>query len=501
MPKPSVPSASGGAFAGVLQTWNQQSLQRKATFAAVALGVVPAFLVGVVAFVQSRGSVRDQIIETQESLLLELTQEVGIYARDRISEARSLAASPLLTNPRLSEIATTQEKVAMLNTFIDTKGDYDSVVVFDLAGNPLFQSKSPRPFRGNLKGTPFFDNAIATQDISVKDPTVSESSGRVSIEMAVPIKQNVTGETIGILRTRLPSNSLEDIFEHVEEEGYEFGLINNSGKFFIAEEDDLIGQDSGAEVVELADLRQKVQVHYHGEALGDESDRGNEAGADGLLDVITLVGAKDVTDGDRVVVSYAAVEESRSTADDLGWGMFLSQAQNEAFAPARNLGLILGTTILPVALGVAGIALFLSRKAIRPVLAAASTVDKIGRGDLDARLQIKGSDELAMLGNNVNEMASRLEVLVKEQSSSVEQAGLLADVTGAAVFTEEQRQEVFAKTLGDARQLLKCDRMVIYRFNQDFSGYISNENVGAGWPRALDDEIADACIPDQLLDA
>jgi methyl-accepting chemotaxis protein PixJ len=48
---------------------------------------------------------------------------------------------------------------------------------------------------------------------------------------------------------------------------------------------------------------------------------------------------------------------------------------------------------------------------------------------------------------------------------------------------------------------LGSDRVVIYRFNPDWSGYIFAEDVGAGFPRALADKIEDSCIGDNLINA
>ncbi|MEM6445826.1 MAG: methyl-accepting chemotaxis protein [Cyanobacteria bacterium P01_D01_bin.123] len=495
------PEGESGFWSTLTHAWNQQSLQRKATAAALALGILPAALVGSIAVLQSRAVVQSRIKSSQESLLLELTQEVGIYTRDRINEVRDLAQTPILTNPRLIEASTLQDKIGLLNSFIDTYGGYDSVVMFDLKGNPLYQSKSSRPFSGNYSNRPFFQRAIATQEFAFKDPSVSESSGRVSLEMTAPVKENGTGRLLGVLRARIPADELQNIFDRSEEAGYQYNLINQAGTFFASNEAEIIGEDAGREARELDGVRDRLAITYLDETV-DEVLARDGVRADSLQNVITFDNAKDLEDGgERLVLSVATVEESRSTAADLGWLITLSQERDEAFAPARTLfWTLLGITT--VAAGViAAVAVIGARRAVKPVLDAASAVDKIGRGDLDARLQIQGNDELAILGNNVNEMAARLETLVSEQSASAEQAGVLADVTAASVFTDEERQQVFAKALGDARQLLKCDRVVVYRFNEDFSGYIAHENVAAGWPRALDDIVTDPCIPEQLLEA
>ena len=51
------------------------------------------------------------------------------------------------------------------------------------------------------------------------------------------------------------------------------------------------------------------------------------------------------------------------------------------------------------------------------------------------------------------------------------------------------------------RAELQADRVVVYRFNPNKSGYIAGEAVLPNWVQALNDQIEDACIPQALIDA
>lgn len=46
----------------------------------------------------------------------------------------------------------------------------------------------------------------------------------------------------------------------------------------------------------------------------------------------------------------------------------------------------------------------------------------------------------------------------------------------------------------EVRQFLECDRVLIYRFNSDFSGTVVVESVAPGWRPALDSTIKDTCF-------
>ncbi|MBA2747258.1 MAG: GAF domain-containing protein, partial [Tatlockia sp.] len=60
---------------------------------------------------------------------------------------------------------------------------------------------------------------------------------------------------------------------------------------------------------------------------------------------------------------------------------------------------------------------------------------------------------------------------------------------------------IFNQALTGAREILNVDRVVIYRFNPDWSGYILSESVLPGFPCALDNRIEDACISQELIEA
>ncbi|WP_144875698.1 PAS domain-containing protein, partial [Hyella patelloides] len=48
------------------------------------------------------------------------------------------------------------------------------------------------------------------------------------------------------------------------------------------------------------------------------------------------------------------------------------------------------------------------------------------------------------------------------------------------------RQEIFAITTNELRETLKCDRVALYHFNQDWSGQFIAESVGKGWIKLVE---------------
>jgi methyl-accepting chemotaxis protein len=85
----------------------------------------------------------------------------------------------------------------------------------------------------------------------------------------------------------------------------------------------------------------------------------------------------------------------------------------------------------------------LANRAIKPIQEAANTVEKIGLGDLDTRLEVVREDELGVLSSNINIMANQIKYLNEEQqqeASRLEAARKEARAE-ADERAEQQKQE------------------------------------------------------------
>ncbi|MDY6807134.1 MAG: GAF domain-containing protein, partial [Cyanobacteriota bacterium] len=61
-------------------------------------------------------------------------------------------------------------------------------------------------------------------------------------------------------------------------------------------------------------------------------------------------------------------------------------------------------------------------------------------------------------------------------------------------------EEILNSTVAEVRQFLQTDRVIIYRFNPDWSGVIVAESVGEGWESCLGLTIKDSCFVRTWLD-
>ena len=90
--------------------------------------------------------------------------------------------------------------------------------------------------------------------------------------------------------------------------------------------------------------------------------------------------------------------------------------------------------------------------------------------------------------------------LLEQSDAKAEQAHQFIELTHR-IRGSLNETEVLNTTVRELRKELRADRVVVYSFNYDWSGYISAESVLSGWPHALDNNIKDPCIPQHLLQA
>ncbi len=165
----------------------------------------------------------------------------------------------------------------------------------------------------------------------------------------------------------------------------------------------------------------------------------------------------------------------------------------------------MGTVV--TALLVGGIVAILANRLTQVILAATTAVNELGQGNLNTRIAIEGEDELAVLGSNINHMADQLQDLLQKQTDEAEQLKLLTlervsllEATQALKNFAIQlsgilnSEDIYNLAVHDIQKALKTERVIIYKFDNDWLGNVITESIIAGYPRVLGAEIHDSCL-------
>jgi len=451
---------------GVFAAFKRLGLSTKATLLAIAIGTLPVLGIGILAYTVANGTITKQISDNQQADGLGLLDKINRFIVERYGDIQVLSNLPVLANPRVREVTGLKEKQAVLDSYVAAYKVYDSIAVFDLDGKLLYQSAS-EPL-ANQKSREYFQEVLRNNVPFISQPTLSKDSGKVSIITAAPVKDISTGKTIAIVRGRIPVKSLEPILQNYKDSGENYNLIDASGKVFLSAEPYDIGRDAFGDFPGLAELRTAKKA-------------------------ASIVAVKK-SDSKQQLVSYIP-PTTVTGLPPLKWEAVVATDTATSFATQKELLLTIAIGTGLTALIVGAIAAWLAKRATTPILNATEAVEQLGRGKLNTRLNIQGEDELAVLGTNINLMATRLETLVKGQELDTERARSFASLT-LRIRGSLKREDVLNTSVREVRQVLNTDRVVIYAFEDEIEwhGNVLAESVAGFWPKMTGVKIDDPCF-------
>ena len=198
----------------------------------------------------------------------------------------------------------------------------------------------------------------------------------------------------------------------------------------------------------------------------------------------------DDIDGRPVLSAHAPVER-------LGWLVFVELPLDEANAPLylsiqRSAALLLAALALATSAG-----LFVARRMTTPIRALHDGAARIGRGDLNHRINIKTSDELETLGEQFNRMAAQLqdsyaslERKVEERTHQLELANS-AKSRFLAVASHDLRQPLHAlglfvaqlrttTTAAERQRIIERVDAAVAMMNELFKALLDVSRIDAG---------------------
>ena len=131
----------------------------------------------------------------------------------------------------------------------------------------------------------------------------------------------------------------------------------------------------------------------------------------------------------------------------------------------------------------------------RPLKRLASFAQQIGVGETGTRLEETSDrhDEIGILSQELNQMAANIEVSLKARRQEAEYARFFGDLA-ATTRDFPTVEDVLAHAVKASRDTLQVDRVVVYRFNPDWSGLIVAEAAIPGLIPCLNTTIADTCM-------
>ncbi|MEH1869521.1 MAG: methyl-accepting chemotaxis protein [Nostoc sp.] len=444
-------------------------LAKKATILAIAIGTIPVLSIGAIAFTFANKSITKQITQSQQAEATGLSDKINRFMLGRYGDIQVISSLPFLTSSQGS--TSNSQKQAVLDRIVEAYKAYDSVAVFDRQGNLIVQSTG-EPL-DNQKDLTYFQDTLQKDTPIISKPEAVKNTGVVSIYIAAPVKEKRTGQTVGVVRARLPVTSLEEVIKNYVANGQQYQLLDASGTVFLSPQKGLLGKEAKGEYANLPKLLTANK-------------------ADSFTDV-------SKTDKKQKLVSYVPATRLDGLPD-LNWQVLLSTDTATVFEPQRQLLWTIAVGTALTALIVGAIASWLAKLTTLPILTATAALAKLGQGKFNTRVEIEREDELGVLSANINLMAEQLQVLVKEQEVDVEGAKLLADIT-LQIRRSLKTENIYHAAVKEVQQVLKTDRVIIYSLNPDNrDGVVVAESVTGNWPEMLGVKIDDPYFRERYIE-
>ncbi|MBD2092432.1 GAF domain-containing protein [Microcoleus sp. FACHB-1515] len=486
---PAQPASSGSRHSQaphlkLLRWWQSISIRRKATVLAIALGVVPVLVVTGASEYFAIRALEANVRREQKARAIAVSQDVAGIAAERYQTVQALAQTPFLTDAQLRNETSTQQQQQYFEQFL-TQGVNSIVVINAKTGDALVEARSPDQAATfpNFNDIDYFQAVIQTKQPAIAPVRRSKATNDLSFLAAAPVFDRQSGELLYVIRTRTSTSYISDRIQASIKARAELVGEDQKTNYYIADDEGEIFVSSNAEEIE-----QPLNKFFPTFTQLAEADRAE------------ATRSRNAIDNEEYLLSYAPLKET-AQLPDLDWGILVAEDSAIASAAQRQLLLALVLGLGLTAMVVSALATYLADRATYPILDAAEAVKKIGEGDLDARLEVGGRDEISALGTNINNMAAQLQTLLAAQTFEAAQERLLTTAKGSGVLGRAELQEIFNQAVEGARTLLNLDRVVIYRFEGDSGHGIVAESAAAGWPSALEEGVKDSCIPTELREA
>jgi methyl-accepting chemotaxis protein PixJ len=490
----------------------QQMVTRLVPGVLVPLGVLAVINYGLV----SRQSVEEsrQTLEAEALTIAEVTNQLvvaGVEMSDVVANnpfivtqaggASSFAEATGLANVPIEQLeqrygATKQIRPNLaLDNYLKQVTEASAIADFlltDKHGFNIGYAGSPSDFmqgdelwwqKAKELGKPYFQQSF------------DASSNTLGFEIYHPIIDPQSQEFLGVMEVTIPSEYFNRVLEGIK-----------IGEFFDSVEVQVVGADEDNALAPVATLRQNG-IAQEQKVLGSEAliqrlttlktiaESGDiEAAVQAASFPITVIRHK----GGEVGFESTMLDQGRSyvfaSVPNTPWIVVASVTQSEINASVRNAALLSLITILVEIAALTFIIIQVARQLSKPLAQLTGAANQVAAGNLNAYATPEGSAEAHTLANSFNNLVNRVKFLLQAQAAETERSQILRDVTLEITQASYAEAILTQFPINRVRQVLKSDRVIVYRLDDAGQSKVIAESVAGNWPRTLGADIHDPCF-------
>ncbi|MDB9460096.1 methyl-accepting chemotaxis protein [Dolichospermum circinale CS-1225] len=294
----------------------------------IAIGTLPILGIGAIAYSFGSKLMTKEIIISQETKAISLSNAVNNFLGQRYDDIRVLSNIKLLSNDsnKKTDKSNKKDKIDISRINIKTQETldslrrtgkvYDSVAVFDLNGKVIM--KSGGESLESEKNLVYFQEVIKQDTPIISQPEIVKN-GNAVIYVAAPIKDRIKGNTIGIVRTRTPVKYLEKLVKsHTDDsDSQEYYFLDEKGRILVSSYQNLLGQNTQDIYPGLANVFNAKDIQTFTEVAQNNQNQ----------QLITYVPLRKLSD-----------------SPDINWWLIVAKDTAIAFKPQKEFLLLIAST-------------------------------------------------------------------------------------------------------------------------------------------------------------
>jgi methyl-accepting chemotaxis protein PixJ len=427
------------------------NLKTKATILAIAIGVLPVLIVGAVAYTLVDLALEKIVRDNAELESKDFIEKIDRFVFERYGDIQALANLPILRNERVKKVTTLPQRQQVLVNFASVYGVYESISFMDLNGDDQLVTGNAK--LTNHKDDDYFKAALTTGKPFISQPRFNKGANQVVVFFSAPVKDSESGQVIGVVRTRMPIKYLDAVVkDQFTNRDSTYHFADKAGKIFVSNDAEAIANP-------------EITKHF-------PEFPSYRAGKKTLLAEFYEPAEK------RDVLAAYSPWASKLQLPNLEWDVVIARDSDNAFKTQVDLGRLFVIGVILAAIATTSIAIWLAGKATKPIEEAAEAVEQIGKGQLNTRLDVSGSDEIAVLGSNINLMTQQLEQLLKDQELELGRIEVARQEARADADASAQEQKTAKEKLQSRALELLMEVDPISRGDLTIRAQVTDDEIG-----------------------
>ncbi|MDR3563260.1 MAG: methyl-accepting chemotaxis protein [Negativicutes bacterium] len=367
------------------------SIRMRLLVVIIALMTVSLGVLAGLSYYFAKQTLTASVNETAMAISADYANQVQSFANEMVTIMQDIASMP--------EVRQSGDKallVATMNEAVKRTGKFDVVSLIALDGSTLRSDGVAT----NLGDRDYFKKVLSTKKPYISDPLISRATGKMSIQVVVPVFDNNT--LVGVLNASVSLEHLQDIVKNIKFKTSGYGVVADDSGLLIAhgQKPELIGK------INLLEKKVKPELNLGATELDDRlisAFKGVGETGKPALATYTFLGSQPLLSVLRPI----------ELPGNQRWIIIVTAPQVEATQEVATLSAIQAGAAVACLILAAIIIVIFSTRFARPVARIRDEAQALANGDLRNRdIGIRSSDEIGHLAAAFTQMAGNLRGLV-----------------------------------------------------------------------------------------